>query len=51
MAVEHATVMAKVNQERIQNDRIYKCNGRGEPEFNPDDAFYFFPVKVGSLSS
>lgn len=43
--------LAKVNKEKIANNRIYTCDNRGDdPEFNPDDPGYFFPLGVGSVS-
>lgn len=42
---------AKVNKEKIANNRIYKCDNRGDdPEFSPDDPGYFFPLAVGTIN-
>ena len=49
--MEQAIIQDKVNKERMKADRIYKCDNRFEDGGqDPDQAAYFFPVGVGSIS-
>ncbi len=49
-ALEKHSTQIKVNQEKIKDDRIYKCDARfvdgGE---DPQEAGYFFPTKAGTV--
>lgn len=47
---KHITQL-KVNQEKLKNDKIYKCDTRFEDGgADPDEAGYFFPLGAGSIS-
>jgi hypothetical protein len=49
--LEQAKIQAKVNKERMTENKIFTCNNRGNvnPE-SPDDAAVFIPVNVGALN-
>jgi len=51
-ALKQAQVQAKVNKERIADNKIYTCGNRGNvnPIF-PDDPGVFIPVNVGQLNT
>ncbi len=51
-ALQQAKIQAKVNKERMDDNKIFTCNNRGivNPE-SPDDAMVFIPISVGSLNS
>jgi len=51
-ALQQASIQAKVNKERMSENKIFTCNNRGNvnPE-SPDDAAVFLPISVGSLNS
>jgi hypothetical protein len=51
-ALQQAKVQAKVNKERMAENKIFTCNNRGNvnPE-SPDDAGVFIPISVGALNN
>ena len=51
-ALQQAKVQAKVNKERIAENKIFTCNNRGNvnPE-SPDDPAVFIPISVGALNN
>lgn len=51
-ALNLARTQNQVNKERMQLDKIYSCDNRGNVNpFGPDDAGFFIPVNVGSLNA
>jgi hypothetical protein len=51
-ALKQAKVQAKVNKERIADNKIYTCGNRGNVNpISPDDPAVFIPVNVGQLNS
>lgn len=44
-----ATNQVKVNKERMETEKIYKCDSRGF-DLNHTDAGYFIPVEVGRVN-
>lgn len=53
LAIQHAKNQHKTNLDKMQSDRIYKCDNRGptDEQLSPDDAGYFFPINVGIVNS
>ena len=51
-ALQQAKVQAKVNKERMAENKIFTCNNRGNvnPD-SPDDPAVFIPISVGALNN
>jgi len=51
-ALQQAKVQAKVNKERMAENKIFTCNSRGNVNLDsPDDPAVFIPISVGALNS